>query len=341
MNRVDLGAVDGAIRPLPLRGVPGAGPSPADVSILIVTWNSERWIDRCLRSVGPACEGLSYEIVVFDNASEDATLAHLPRFEAKVISASENHGFAAATNRAIAASNSRHVFLLNPDCELDPGTLTLLCRFLDDHPEVAAAAPQLVDESGGSQRNFQLRRLPTLGGLAAEALLVDKLLPKNRATAHYRYQDLDLSSSPQRVEQPAAAALLVRRSVFEAVGNLDEQFSPAWFEDVDFSRRLATAGQQVFFVPAARGRHFGGASLEHMPYEHFIDVWYRNMWRYARKWFSPGEAEALRWAIVMGMVMRWLAAIAGFRNGSSSRGEAMRTYGRVMRKALNRWGGKP
>ena len=56
---------------------PGAVVRPLDLSILIVTWNSARWIDRCLRSIPAACEGLAYEVVVHDNASTDDTIAHL------------------------------------------------------------------------------------------------------------------------------------------------------------------------------------------------------------------------------------------------------------------------
>ncbi len=310
--------------------------SAVELSILIVTWNSERWIQRCLDSLPAACEGLSYEVVIYDNASVDGTLRLLPENGTRVIRSKANDGFAAATNRALRQSTGRYVFLLNPDCHLEPRSLTVLCEFLDRNPDASAAAPLLISEMGGSQREFQLRRLPTLRALAAEALLVNKMMPRNRATAHYRYQDLDLSR-PQRIEQPAGAALLIRRSVFEEIGGLDEQFSPAWFEDVDFCRRLAQARKEIFVVPAARARHFGGASLEHMSYALFIDLWYRNMWRYARKWFSPGRAEALRWAVVVGMLMRCVAAVVGFRNGSSTRWEALRTYARVLEKALKRW----
>lgn len=329
------GAIAQTARP-PLRSIAPTSAARPDLSILIVTWNSERWIDRCLQSLPAACEDLAYEVVIYDNASGDSTLDLLPGDAIRVIRSTSNDGFAAGTNRALAQSRGRYVFLLNPDCDLDPRALTLLCQFLDTNPNAAAAAPLLTDEGGGSQREFQLRRLPTLRALAFEALLVNKMMPGNRATAHYRYRDLDLSR-PQRVEQPAAAALLIRREVFEEIGGLDEQFSPAWFEDVDFCRRLAQVDKEVFVVPAARARHVGGASLEHMPYERFIDLWYRNMWRYAKKWFSPGRAEALRWAVVAGMILRCFAALAGFRNGSSSRWEALRTYARVLKRALNRW----
>ena len=312
----------------------GAATRPVDLSILIVTWNSERWIDRCLRSIPAACEGLEYEVIVHDNASTDGTLAHLG--ETEVIRSQVNTGFAAGTNGALRQSTGRYVFLLNPDCELSPRALTILFGFLEAHPELAGAAPLLIDESGDSQREFQLRRLPTLSTLASEVLLFGKLFPENATTARYRYRDLDLTV-PHRIEQPAGAALLLRKSVVEEVGPLDEQFAPAWFEDVDYCRRLAERHHEIWIYPEAQARHFGGSSLEHLAFASFIDVWYRNMWRYARKWLRPAQSEALRWIIIGGMLLRSAAALAGIRPRGVKRGEAIRAYTTVMRKAFERW----
>lgn len=308
--------------------------APLDLSILIVTWNSERWIDRCLRSIPAACEGLRYEVVVHDNASTDATLTLIR--DVRVLRSATNSGFAAGTNRALAEASGRYVFLLNPDCELAPKALTILFEFLEAHPEAAAAAPLLMNDAGEAQREFQLRRLPTLGTFAAEVLLIDKIFPRNAATASYRYRDLDLTE-PRKIEQPAAAALLLRRSVVEEIGAFDEQFAPAWFEDVDYCRRLAAAKKDVFVVPAARVRHFGGASLEHIGFAGFTDVWYRNMWRYARKWMRPGQAETLRLMIAGGMLLRCAASFAGLRPRGVPRREAFRAYARVLKRALDRW----
>ncbi|HEX6100206.1 MAG TPA: glycosyltransferase family 2 protein [Thermoanaerobaculia bacterium] len=305
-----------------------------DLSILIVTWNSERWIDRCLRSIPAACEGLDYEVVVHDNASTDHTLDHLG--QASVLRSTRNEGFAAGTNRAFAASTGRYVFLLNPDCELAPRTLTRLFEFLEAHPHIAAAVPLLIDHSGDSQREFQLRRLPTLGTFAAELLLLNRLFPRNPATASYRYHDLDLTE-PRKIEQPAAAALLLRREVVEEIGPMDEQFAPAWFEDVDYCRRLAEHRKEMWVVPGAEVVHFGGASLEHIRFAGFVDVWNRNMWRYARKWMRPGQAEALRWGIVFGMMLRVGSCFFGLCPRGIGRREAIQAYARVMKRAFNRW----
>jgi len=326
-------------RPALWKVPPVADDRPVELSIVIVTWNSERWIGRCLEALAESCDGLAYEVLLYDNASADETLRLVDDAGGvRTIRSQMNDGFAAGTNRAISAARGQYIFLLNPDCELAPRALAVLFEFLEAHPHVAAAVPLLSDESGVSQREFQLRRLPTLRTLVSEVLLIGKVFPRNPATAYYRYRDLDLTA-PQRIEQPAAAALLIRKDVYEEVGPLDEQFSPAWFEDVDYCRRLAAANKEIYVVPAAWARHFGGASLEHVPFAKFIDVWYRNMFRYATKWLTAGEAETLRWVIIAGMLLRLPAALIGFGHPDVGRWQAMRAYVTVMAKAFKRWPG--
>ena len=309
--------------------------APLPLTIAIVTWNSERWIERCLASIEPACNGVAHEIVVYDNASTDRT-PQLVRDDATLLRGASNAGFAAGINRAVKSARGRYVFLLNPDCELAPGALAELVAYLDAHPNVAAAAPLLSDDDGGSQREFQLRRLPTFAALAAEVLGLSTLWSSNRATARYRYRDLDLSA-PQPVEQPAAAAMLLRRDVFDQVGPFDERFAPAWFEDVDYCRRLAAAGKRIDVVPAARARHFGGASLEHVGFADFVDHWYRNMHLYARKWFSAPQATLLRGAVILGMLLRMPLALLGIAHRDAGRANALRGYARVLGRALRGW----
>jgi len=324
LTRNDDDLREQAVRPVP---------APPVLSIVIVTWNSSRWIDQCLNAVPAACDGLAYEIVVYDNASADRTLQVVGDRGARVIRSTVNDGFAKGMNRAIGSASGKYVFLLNPDCRLEPRALALLVEFLDAHPQAAGAAPLL---DGHGQREFQLRRLPTLRSLAAEIFAFHKLFPRNRQTAHDRYRDLDLTE-PRPIEQPAAAALLLRREVFDEVGGFDERFAPAWFEDVDFCRRLASAGKTVWVVPAALAAHEGGASLEHVPFSCFNDVWYRNMWIYARKWLTAGEAETLRWFIIAGMLLRIPAAALGLAHRDVGRWPAVKAYAGVLKQAFRRW----
>src|SRR5262249_9583870 len=157
----------------PERAAPVAAPEP-ELSILIVTWNSQRWIERCLRSIPAACEHLIYETILYDNSSHDQTLQLLDD-DVRLIASQRNDGFAGAINRGIGAARGPYVFLLNPDCELEPRSVSLLVDFLREHPAVAAAAPLLADERGDSQRDFQIRRFPTLSTFGADLLALDKV----------------------------------------------------------------------------------------------------------------------------------------------------------------------
>lgn len=314
-----------------------------DVSILIVTWNSEAWITRCLAALPAACGDLCYEVIVYDNASADrsrqsAEASSIDRL--RVIAGDQNRGFAAGMNQALAQARGTYVFFLNPDCELRPEAVSTLVDYLEGQPPVAAVAPLLLGEDGRPQREFQLRRFPTLKSFAADLLMVDELFPGNPASSHYRYRDLDITS-PQPVDQPAAAALLVRRSACDDVGLFDERFFPAWFEDVDFCRRLWRAGYAIHVNPLAVATHHGGASLTQLRLEHFLSAWYRNLYHYAQKWFTPAQTEGLRWLVIAGMLLRIGAFSIGFSRPPVSRWVAIQAHVRVLKEAFDRWDASP
>ena len=317
------------------------GPLPSerdalDVSVVIVTWNSSPWIGGCLESVSEALGACSGEIIVVDNASEDDSTVRSQgtSFEVSLIANRENRGFAAAVNQGVAATRGRFLMLLNPDCRPMPRSIEILVRILETDERVAAAVPVLVDRAGSPQTEFQFRRLPTLSSIAAETLLIHRVWPRNPATMHNRYSGLDLAKRVL-VEQPAAAALLLRRSVFEELGGMDEAFHPAWFEDVDLCARIARAGRTIVVDPAARAVHEGGASLDAMGYPGFVRVWYRNLLVYVRKWFSPGHAEAVRWLVIAGMIERIGATLVA--GSPCGRREMIRTYSSVIEEAFRRW----
>ncbi len=319
--------------------VPGSTSAPLDVSVVVVTWNSATWIARCLEALDAACAGLSWEVLVHDNASRDETVAIaaplVGQARGAIIRSARNDGFAGGVNRAVARARGRHVMLLNPDCELAPDCIATLIRRLEARAGAVAAAPLLLGEDGLPQREFQLRRFPTLRTFAAELFLTERVFGSDREIDRYRCRDLDLDAE-QTVEQPAGAALLLRRELLDTVGPLDERFAPAWFEDVDYCRRIASAGGHILFVPSARATHHGGASLVEMATGEFVEIWYRNLWRYAEKWLPSKERERLRWFIVAGIGLRAVAVIAGLSAAGERRG-MLAAYGRVIRSAWTRW----
>ena len=134
----------------------------------------------------------------------------------------------------------------------------------------------------------------------------------------------------QPVEQPAGACLAITREAWDAVGGMDTQFAPVWFEDVDFCKRLIDSGAKIVYCPAARFHHSGAHSVGKLSFAEKQLFWYTNMLRYARKHWSLTKVLVLRVGIIKGMVLRSLAALLGAGPKSVSRREAMTAYREVV-----------
>ena len=292
----------------------------------IVSWNSAAHLPAAIRSVP---EGVP--VVVVDNASTDGSVAAARAAGARVIEAGVNLGFGPACNRAAReGAPSETILFLNPDAALVDGrrTLDVLLETLDADPAVAAVAPRLT---GDGQERFQLRRLPSIGSLVREALLVDRLFPGNPGFRRDRYLDRDRDTAFD-VEQPAAAVLLVRRDAFEALGGFNPVFMPAWFEDVDFCARLLESGRRIRYVPEGRATHVGGVAMNALPYRDFRPAYVRNLFLYLARHASPGFRAVARLSTLGGAILR-LALLPVVRP-DHPRSDAAAAHARVVRGLL-------
>jgi GT2 family glycosyltransferase len=301
----------------------------ARVRAIVVSWNSEGLVGRAAASIpAPA------RVVVIDNASEDGSAGEAERAGAVVVRLGENRGFGPACNlgagEVAGLPPAETLLFLNPDAALldGPASLAALLAELDAAPAVAAAAPAL---EGDGQGPFQLRRLPSLASLAREAFLVNRLFPRNRGFLRERYLDRDRRVSFD-VEQPAAAALLVRASVFAEVGGFDPAFAPAWFEDVDLCARILDSGYRIRFVPAARASHVGGTTMRALPYDDYLPLYTRNLLRYLRRHAGLPVRASARALLVVAALLR--LALLPVARGDHARPEAARAYLRVLRGLL-------
>jgi GT2 family glycosyltransferase len=221
---------------------------------------------------------------VIDNASSDASLESIQGLGNRVamVRNSVNRGFAAAVNQGFQATKSAYVLILNPDLRATPDAVQLLEGFLDGHSKAAAVGGYVGDK-------YLPKRLPTVGSLIRENL---------------GFRSAAVSPSSLQVEQPAAAALLVRRAAYDELNGFDEQFYPAWYEDVDFCRRLKTQGWEVYFLAEAKFLHEGGYSAATMGRLPFLRSYYGNQLRYARKHFGGLGAAAVRASAAAGLLAR-------------------------------------
>lgn len=303
------------------------GAVSSTVSTLVVCWNNREFLGRCLESV-PA----GSDVVVVDNASTDGSADFVAeKFPAfRLVRNAVNAGFAAAANQAATLATGQYLLLLNPDAEATPRSIERLAATLDEHVTCGAAAGRLLSMTEETQTDFHARRLPTLSSVAADLLLVSRVWPTNPITRYAEGSDIDLSTASP-VEQMAASCLLVRRSAFESVGGFDEQFSPVWFEDVDFCKRLRDRGWDVYFVPGAVFRHIGGVSMRGLGRARQKRVFYRNLERYVRKHHGRAAAATVKAMLVAGMSMRVAgSALKADRDG-------MHAFAGVLGGTLTGW----
>jgi GT2 family glycosyltransferase len=220
------------------------------VSITIVTYNSGRFIKRCLESILDQTYPFK-EVIVVDNCSTDGTTDILEPFEdrCRIIYNEDNIGFAAAQNQAIGLSDSDWVLTLNPDVLLLPDFITALIHAGNLDPRIGTVCGKLLTMSAGFDFPEQpvvdstgIFFTPTLRHLDRGSLEHDN--------GHYRQYEYVFGAT--------AAAALYRREMIEDISLDGEFFDSDFFvyrEDADVSWRSQLLGWKCLYAPYARGYH--------------------------------------------------------------------------------------
>jgi GT2 family glycosyltransferase len=239
---------------------------PWRIAVAIVNYNSADLVMEGLPGLLDELSGFAGgAVIVVDNASPEgdgarleAFLRDLPRAERVLLIRSPvNGGFAAGNNLAFAALPrlgfaADAVMLLNPDAMVRPGALAALAALLMARPEAGVAGAALENEDG-TVRPAAFRFPSIMGEFARESAIgpIQRLWP----TA----VPLPASGAPLAVDWVTGAAMMIRRSMLDAIGPMDEGYF-LYFEETDFMLRAHRAGWQVWHVPAARVFHRAGAS---------------------------------------------------------------------------------
>lgn len=216
------------------------------VTVIIPTYNRIELLEICLQHL-ESQTFRSFQIVIVNNgAVGPVSLAPLPSRKVKWIHLPRNEGTAAAFNRGLAqCRESPYVFLLNDDAEVEPDCLALLVQALEKTPSYSIAVPKLLQWSNPSR----------LDGAGDEVLLSGGAFRVGRGQLDEGQYD-----RVETVLSACGAAALYRRSLFDDVGGFDEDYF-AYREDVDLSLRALLRGHRCLFVPEARVRHRGSATI--------------------------------------------------------------------------------
>jgi N-acetylglucosaminyl-diphospho-decaprenol L-rhamnosyltransferase len=239
------------------------------VSIVIVTYNSKAYIDECL---APLVGNRDFEIIVVDNASPDGTAAYVSeRYPALNLIASEkNLGFSGGNNLAFRMCTTETVLLLNPDAFIkDVSVIWRLQDALFEHSELAVVGPQLINIDGSHQVGDGGWKTGLLS-IVGHAFWLHRLVAV--VPSIYISHPTFLKKDFVDVDWICGACMMVRSSVIEEIGGLDESIF-MYGEDVEWGERARTAGYKARYFPALKVLHIQGASQRQKGEEFFSTKW--------------------------------------------------------------------
>lgn len=231
-----------------------------NLSIITVTWNNEKQIERQIKSVILGCKSLEFEQIVVDNASSDKTVEIAKSVpNVRVIENKENLGFSHANNQAVEISTGEYLLFLNPDMKVEEGSLDIIVDWLEKRKDVGIVSPRLVDEYGKLNGDAKPRRLPRVCEQVVLILKLPHIFPK--MMDKYLMKDFD-GDQNQEVDSVRGSFILMRRSVVEKLGFAFDPRYYIWYEDVDICREVKKMGLKVVYSPVITCTDYVGQSFK-------------------------------------------------------------------------------
>ena len=258
-------------------------PAKLDLSIIIVSFNTRDVLLDCLTTVYAQTEGISYEVIVVDNASSDDTPDSVAeKFpDVRLIRNGVNKGFSSANNQGICESTGKWIALLNPDTRLIENSFQKICGYLQEHPEFSILGPGIIDESSQQSPTRLWEDTPH----DATWKILGLYNPSD---------ELQRMAGMEEALVISGCCFVVHRELFEEVGLFDENYF-LYNEEDDFCRRARECGKRICFFPETSIQHLLGKST-HQP-EHrervIVEAYKSNLYFYS-KYYSCGWNFILR-----------------------------------------------
>jgi GT2 family glycosyltransferase len=276
-----------------------------ELSIVLVNYNDRGHLAACLSSLQKALFGLSAEVILVDNHSDDGSpgLVRTAFPWVRLVENGENFGYPKANNIGFFQSSGEFCLFLNTDTVVPETGLAALLTAIRQRPKAGAIGPALVQESGRFQVSF-----------GRKVDFVSEILQKLILNPFHRVA-LRLFRKAREVGWLSGACLLVRREALEAAGLFDEIFF-LYFEDIDLCRRIRERGFSLIFFPAVRVAHVGGAATSARRWRSRLE-YRRSQLRFYEKHSSRTSLRLLK------LYLRWNVFVLGFnRAGEESGGRA-------------------
>jgi len=275
-----------------------------DFSIIVVTYNSEDFIRECLESVYNAMKNtkFSFEVIVVDNNSQDATVKILGDFpEVKLVKNKENLGFSRANNLAFENSKGKILFLLNPDTRIISSKIfEEVYKIFSTYPKVGVMGIKLVGKKGEA----------TLSGFSFEplwsavlSLLSMQFIDFRIIKDNHLLKRINNLTHPVEVDWVSGGAMFIPREVYDKVSGFDNKFF-LYSEDVDLCKRIKDNGFKVLFLPHICVFHYSSRSSK--KFERRIEFRNYSLFLYAAKHYKKWQYLLYKFSLILNLMEKLL-----------------------------------
>lgn len=255
-----------------------------EISIIIVSFNSRKFISKCLESISKYFKSMKHEIIIIDNDSKDGTIDLLrKKKEIILIENGKNQGYAKACNQGAKIASGKFLFFANPDLEFKDNIPDKILIFLSKNKDFVGGGFAHIFPSGKIQRICAGYIVKPLDHFS-EQLGFYRLLPSIRIF-NARFFPLREYQNDHPAEFICGGCFLIKKEIFFNISEFDEKFF-VYFEDMDFCNRLKNRGYKLFYWGSLRIIHFLGTERRKItPASLKSD--YASRYYYFRKHYSP------------------------------------------------------
>lgn len=261
------------------------------LSIVIVNWNTKKYLAKCLSSIYRNKPSALLEVIVVDNSSQDYS-AEMVRKKypwVKLIANKNNNGFAGGNNQGWKKSTGKYILFLNPDTVVHKNSLEIMIDFMEKNKEAGACSAKLINPDGSDQKLGFYRRTPTLLRVFFSHGPITSIILRIPYFRKKFFEHTDFSKIHE-IDQPPGACFFTRRSILKKIGAMDEAYT-LYFEDVDLAYRIKQAGWKQYFLPDAIVTHFVGRSTTQLGHGKRSFLYYKSMIKFFKKFYSMNHVK--------------------------------------------------